>query len=265
MDKAEFVKSAPMYYALAIAVALRNSPDNSDFIYEPRIRELYKLEIEPLFNQAVMILLRFDMIHYAAEKFTPSLLMKSESFNAAFTLLAEDVNSPFFIYSRLRKGWRSWLEDALTSVNDSYHDFKLEIEASDFDTPDQKQEQIPTETSNQQWEPIPLDRTEEKLQAAIGVLDETVEQLRSDNGYAEAHPQEKSYVLDKLRAVTKRLKEDTQISVMYLRNFAFEPLRILTKRFGKAAIGLSAGAATDALKEWLKREGINVLEKFFGG
>ncbi|MDZ4366456.1 MAG: hypothetical protein U0987_05430 [Afipia sp.] len=114
--------------------------------------------------------------------------------------------------------------------------------------------------SEADWEPIPLNRDDTKLKDAISALDRVAEELRGDNGYATANPEEKAFVRDKLSAVTKRLKEETYISWMYLNEFAIKPLRILIDRFGGAAIGLAAVAAKEAIKDWLKKKGIAFLD-----
>jgi hypothetical protein len=119
---------------------------------------------------------------------------------------------------------------------------------------------VENDPQEMQWEPLPLDRTDSKQQAANEALDNVVEELRQDNGYAATNPEEKAFVQDKLVAVTKRLKEDTHISWMYLREFAFKPLGIVIKRFGGAAIGIAAVAARESLVSWLKSKGISFLD-----
>jgi hypothetical protein len=114
-----------------------------------------------------------------------------------------------------------------------------------------------------QWEPIPLDRADNKQEAAIKALDKIIEDLRSDNGYASSNPEEKAFVQEGLSATSKRLKEDTQTSWMYIREFALKPIQILIKRFGVAAIGLAASAAKEALLVWLKSKGVNFLDGIF--
>jgi hypothetical protein len=94
----------------------------------------------------------------------------------------------------------------------------------------------------------------------MSALDKVVDELRGDNGYAATNPEEKAYVQDKLLAVTKRLKDASQISGMYLSEFAFKPLAIIIKRFGGAALGVAAAAAKEALASWLKSKGISFLD-----
>ncbi|MBU6456993.1 hypothetical protein [Bradyrhizobium sp.] len=113
------------------------------------------------------------------------------------------------------------------------------------------------------WEPIPLDRDDTAQARATEALDQVVEELRKDNGYSASNPEEKAFVQDKLSAVSKRLKEDTQTSWMYLLEFAVKPLRIVLRRFGAAALGVAALSAKEALISWLKTRGISILDDMF--
>ena len=79
------------------------------------------------------------------------------------------------------KGKRSWLNDALDQVAKERE--RLEVQDSDFDEPDYE------------WRPIPLDRDEPELQTAIRAVDEIVESVRTDNGYAANLG---NYILDAL-------------------------------------------------------------------
>ena len=114
-----------------------------------------------------------------------------------------------------------------------------------------------------EWEPIPLTRDDTARHAAVDALDRIVDELRGDNGYAATNPEEKRYVQDKLSGAVKRLRDDTQISWMYLNEFAIRPLAILIKRFGNATIGLAAVAAKEAVLTWLKSKGVNFLNDNF--
>jgi hypothetical protein len=119
------------------------------------------------------------------------------------------------------------------------------------------------QVDGKEWEPIPLDRADVELANVTQALDSVAEELRGANGYAATNPEEKAFVQDKLSAVAKRLKEESQISWMYLQEFAFKPLGMLIERFGKAAIGLAALTAREAFKSWLKSKGISFLDSSF--
>jgi hypothetical protein len=114
-----------------------------------------------------------------------------------------------------------------------------------------------------EWEPLQLERDDPQLKKAIAAVDDTAEKVRSDNGYAANLPEEREYVLDSLSTLSRRLKEASSISLAYLKEFAFAPLAKLLRRFKGAAIGLAASVAREAIREWLKRKGITLLDDLF--
>jgi hypothetical protein len=116
-----------------------------------------------------------------------------------------------------------------------------------------------------EWQPIPIERELEVVEQLTRKLNEAIESIRSDNGYTANQPEERQFVLDGLRAVSKRIKEDTQISVMYVREYALVPLGLVIDRFGKAATGMFAEAARKAIVEWLKQYGIDILKSLGKG
>jgi hypothetical protein len=272
MEKHEFIKLAPMYYALAIALKM-SALDDDEYITtdvfindysETGFRDL--LHTIPLLDRGIALVVEHKLVDIVYDRFAPALLKKGSKFDEQLLVLIADESSPFFRYSLARKGAREWLEIGLTSVNQRYEE--LQIQQQDFDSSNQEMETIPPKTPDHEWEPIPLDRSNEKLQAAIGALDETVEQVRSDNGYAATHPEERKYVLTTLQTAAKSLKEDTQISIMYLQNFVLEPLERLRKRFGPSLLGVGTKVALKAFQEWLKDMDIKALKaltKYFLG
>lgn len=105
---------------------------------------------------------------------------------------------------------------------------------------------------SREWEPIALDRENQKLQTAISRLDDTISDVRASNGYASEYQEERNYVVDSLSSAVRRLKGEATVSISYLREFAFRPLGILIRRFGKSALGILGTAAKDAIVDWLK-------------
>jgi hypothetical protein len=114
-----------------------------------------------------------------------------------------------------------------------------------------------------EWEPLPLERDDPLLQKTVDAVDDTIEKVRSDNGYASNRPEEREYVLDGLSAFSKRLKEAASISLGYLKRYAVGPLRTLLTRFKDNAVGLAASVAKEALREWLRKKGISFLDDLF--
>jgi hypothetical protein len=144
---------------------------------------------------------------------------------------------------RLGDSKHDWLDSALIAATDY---FKMEELRAILDQMDEARAtdlgarsiaSTPTRPDDD-WTPIPLDREDPDQRTALKALEKTIEELRGDNGYAATNPEEKAFVQDKLSAVVKRLRDDSQISWMYLNEFAFRPLGILIKRFGQAAIGI---------------------------
>jgi hypothetical protein len=185
------------------------------------------------------------------DDFGPSIYRTSQGYWENWSHLAEDRSSPFHKYEAVGDGAPGWLLQALQSIDQRYHE--LGIKPADF-----------TQSADDEWEPIPLDRQEPSLAEAIEALDELAEELRQENGYGASFPEEKRYVLDKLNAGRKRLKEDLEISLLYLRTFVFDPLRTLIDRFKEAGIGILAASARAALSDWLKKNGISFLDGILG-
>jgi len=111
-----------------------------------------------------------------------------------------------------------------------------------------------------QWEPIPLDRRDERLSGATEALDAAIGAIETDNGYAVHAVAEREYVLSNLRSASKALKEQTQIYWMQVKVFALEPLGRIIKRFGPAAVGMAALAARQAIFDWLKANFAKALD-----
>lgn len=122
------------------------------------------------------------------------------------------------------------------------------IQATDFDQPDRE------------WEPIPLDLSEPELKVAIQAVDEVIELVRADNGYAATIPEERAFVLDGLSVLSTRLKTSETVSVPFIQTYGVDPFMKLVRRFGGTAIELLVAAAREALKEWLKKKGIGFLD-----
>lgn len=254
MSKSEFIRRAPLYYALAIAVAVRTGDGQTRETvrryYAPNGDELiFYLDRDVLLDEAIVIAHRLGLIEVTQPDFGSPIINRSASYWEAWRN-AKTPGSPFEYFDKAGDGGHSWLREAIDSISTRFGE--LIITKNDFKTEDQD------------WEPIPLDRrSDDKLKEALRTVDATIEEVRADNGYAATAPEERNYVLDKLRSANKRLSEDAQITWMYLKNFVLEPLGILISRFGKASVGVAAGAAKKAVIDWLKSKGINILDDLF--
>lgn len=98
------------------------------------------------------------------------------------------------------------------------------------------------------WEPLPLDRQSEPLEAAIAKIDDVVDAVIQDNGYAVSEPDERNYVLSALQAGVEAMKVQTVIYQMQFTAFIWKPLDRIATRFKENAIGALAIAAIEAVK-----------------
>lgn len=260
MDKTHFIKAAPAYYALAIAQffqktgqrpasrqTIRTHYLDDDPESDPSNPYCF-LEKKLVFDQAIVLLSRKGVIEVQRDDFGPPVFTPTSQFYLSVSQLEEDQTLPFKKFSELQDR-EAWLRSALKNLNDTYDN--LRIVDVDFDNPDSE------------WQPLPLERDAPELQAAISKLDETIEQVRGDNGYSTTVPEEKAYVLETLSSASRVLKQATSVSLPFVRRYALEPLQMLIRRFGTAATGIIATAARDALVDFLKQHGIRLLERIF--
>lgn len=256
VDKTTFVEQAPYYYALAVVHYLDMSndectyPDISHYYSEHNEDEndqWYYLDSKVVFDRAVSWLESEGVIDVVDDHFGPKLLNASLTFMDARAKIERNVRA-FSNYGKVRDK-NVWLKQALKQVYKDWH--SLKITEGDFLDPERD------------WSPIPLDRAEPELQSAISKVDNTIEQVRGDNGYAATHPEEHTHVLDGLRAASRRLKDGASISLHYLQTYALTPLALIVKRNGKAATGMAAEAALMAFREWLKQKGFDILAGLF--
>jgi hypothetical protein len=82
-------------------------------------------------------------------------------------------------------------------------------------------------------------------------------------GMRRTYQKKREYVVDRFSALSKRLKQSSSISVAFIKQNGLQPLSLLMRRFGPAAIGLLVTAAKEALREWLRQKGITILDDYF--
>jgi hypothetical protein len=226
VDKGEFAEKAPQYYAVGIAVALIQNKNKGgktlsdlDSIVETTQYRYFQKPI--VVGHATKILLEGGAIEIIEDDFAPTIYKPTQHINkfmadsdiAAFRKFAE-VNS-----------W-DWIRAAIKSVNDTYD--KLKVAPEDFDIA----------ATDSQWEPLPLDREDEKLKAATKAVDDAIKTIEGDNGYAAKVPAEREYVLTRLRAISAAFKERAQIAWPEIKANAIDPLgrvhqEIRTRRSGR--------------------------------
>lgn len=243
MEKADYLQRAPTYYALVMAIALRKGSgryltlrDLSGMLVgfsEPSIfsREQVSIAATKLLQKAGVV----EVIH---DDFGPTLYSAMDRLDHWIDSASDAA------FARFRAAGQNevWAIEAIEAVNDQYSGYYFE--EGDFDTSGQEAEQ--------EWKPLPLERSDTLLQAAKEALDTAIVQIEADNGYAVHAVGERNYVLSSLKTFRKFVREETQITAMYVKTFALEPLSLIVTRFGKAAVGVAAAAASAALVDWLK-------------
>lgn len=260
MDKSRFVEVSPFYYALAIITHMQRNwggpVSRSSLVRafthasETGDPEEYYclLEKELLLDKAISWLVEQEMIAVIPDEFGPPIYQQTASFDPHWAELKRDERLPFGRYALSPDG-EDWVRAALVSVNREFD--KHLIMLGDFDQ------------QRSEWEPIPLDRVDPQLNAAIDAIDEAIEMVRSDNGYSATLPEERTFVLDSLANASQTLKEANSTSWPYVRTYALEPLGRLIRRFGAAAIGIAATVARDSLLTWLKAAGVKIIDWVF--
>jgi hypothetical protein len=239
MDKRSFIKEAPEFYALAIAVSLLAA--------NPRHGQVHTMDqlegnggfsfYGPLLEAGMRILENAGVAETVKQVFGPPLYRRMPDLTQQWLSRVDHEIPIFRTYSGIKN--QTWLQQAITDVNEHYS--SLKISPSDFDEP------LPDV-----WAPLPLDRSDSKLIEATAKVDAAIAEIEADNGYAVNVPGERDYVLHSLKSFSKTLKEEAQITGMQIKTFAIDPLTVVTKRFAGAALSLVAGAAKEAILNWLK-------------
>jgi AraC-like DNA-binding protein len=96
------------------------------------------------------------------------------------------------------------------------------------------------------WTPTVVELTEENAERAISELEQAIEEIAANNGYASSEPAERNAILGSLRSGIDALK-----SRVFTKSFFIEavqkPLAYLSKKFTDSAIGLAAKKALEVL------------------
>jgi hypothetical protein len=254
VDKAHFIETAPLYYAIAIVQYLLEN--DTIEAASTAVRERFNdtshpddepsLPFRPFFDRAVRLLVAEGLLEVLDDPFGPQMLFRTDSFHDDLNRLAENRASPFHRFRRIKEPL-PWLFSALASLEETRVELGVEAEDMAID----------------EWAPLELDRSESELIALIQSVDDTVEKVRGDNGYAASAPQERAFTLQSLVAFSTTLKEAAATSLPYIRHYAIEPLAVLGRRFARGALELTITTAKEALKAWLKKHGLDWLNELW--
>jgi hypothetical protein len=247
MDKRTFIKEAPAFYALAVAVSMIENRHREVFT-EGQLANIphevgeiptrLSFQHPEVLAAGLSILTGAGVVEMATEAFGPTLYRRTPELTEEWLFGEGGAQIPIFRrYAQIQN--LRWLSSALEDVNRRY--LELDMSQLDFDEP-----------VGDPWEPLPLDRTDEALTEATAKVDEAITQIQADNGYAANVPGERDYVVQSLTSFSTTLKESAQITGMQIKTFALDPLNAVIKRFKGAGLELVAAAAKDAILSWLK-------------
>lgn len=251
MDRTRYVQKAPQYYAAAIYAYMRQ---RSGVISETAIQNFYTdearlyeyLQKNLLFRKAVDFLEAHDLLQRITDDFGPTLYRRTESSSYAEAQgLTGFADSP--VGKCFELDWDiGWIKEALQRVNDLYDE--LVIAPDDF------------ESADREWAPLGLERGDPTLQEAIERIDEVIEAVRADNGYAANVPEERAYVLTSLSTGSEVLKNEQTTSFPFVRVYILEPLERVIRRFKDGVLGAIAEGARAAIVQYIKDHAVGWLE-----
>src|SRR6266702_7579457 len=259
MDKADFIRIAPEYYYAAVAIALQNTDNyftidtlKAFYTVKEDEGEIEYLGYDVLINGALAKMIAQGGVSETSDPFGPSLYQKTAMFNGAILEpLKTDASGPYYKNDSANKYGR-WIRSALSKINVQYFHFGLS--AKDFE-----REQL------EEWAPIPVEPFNPALQKAVTALDDAIQQVEQNNGYAQQHPEERRYVLDGLKSLSHTLKTASSVSVQYVKRNGLEMLKKVRDRFTGSVIDDSAKAASAALLHWIKETAIELFNSLLGG
>jgi hypothetical protein len=221
IERDRLIELAPQYYQLAFCVFFAkpsNTIASSNTIWSETASGH-----SPTFWHTLKVLVDRGTLEVMPDDFGPSLYTRTDAFSSNWAEIKKQPGSPAFKYN-LDPNGQTWLGSAMISVNSALKE--QDIKSEDFTKPDAE------------WQPLPLERTNSKLQKATAELEKTIEAAEADNGYAANLPEEKAFVVENLKNAVEKMKTDDSVSYAYLKRKAIDALDIIILRFGSASLGL---------------------------
>jgi hypothetical protein len=100
------------------------------------------------------------------------------------------------------------------------------------------------------WTPLEIDRTDPAYLEAVSSVEEAIETIRQDNGFAATYPRERAGVLEALQEGLVWLKEKIPTQFI-LQTMLISPFRWVSSVFGSAVVGEAAKKAAQKLVDFL--------------
>jgi hypothetical protein len=101
-----------------------------------------------------------------------------------------------------------------------------------------------------EWTPLEIDRTDAAYLEAVNSVEEAIEAIRQDNGFAVTRPQEREGILETLQEGLVWLKERIPTQSI-LQTMLISPLRWVYSIFGNAFVGEAAKKAAQKMVDFL--------------
>jgi hypothetical protein len=253
MDKQRLIDQAPFYYALAIYHHLRNNPapcvpiaiqnTYQEADYENPETWFY-LSRDRFLELAIELLVKNGVISVERDDFAPPILSCSETFVEGFERLSADRSTPFYRYSKISDA-SPWLHGALQNIDREYN--RLGIKEADFNI------------DEREWKPLTIEADDPQTSDIVEKIDKTISAIQANNEYGARAPGEREAILTNLTAFRHIFAHATATTYHAVKRLALDPLSTTLRRFGKSAVGITAGLAKDVIVAWLRKKGMDAL------
>lgn len=100
------------------------------------------------------------------------------------------------------------------------------------------------------WRPLPIDRQDPEYVEVLAEVEAAFERIRSDNGFAENLPEQRTGILAVLADGLDWLKNKTP-SKKQIKSLLIDPLWAITTRFRETLLAEASSKAAKALVKWL--------------
>jgi hypothetical protein len=269
MNREQFLKEAPAYYVLGISLAFQRIQAQT-FVDAQNIcgrmttdgprPQRTLLPNSPLFDQAMTILKDQGILEIVEDPFGPAL------YNCVGNLdewIGKDGPVQYPLFAKFGRGLDDdWVKEALLAVNQTRQN--LRITESDFDTvpdtPDaETDEALPADSQ------FKIDKDSEEFRSMEIAVGEAIERIEGDNEFASSAPVERQVALSALKTFQKGLAAEAEISWLYVKTFALDPLAEVAQKAGSAGLSAVIQATKAAIYDWLKRNAGDLIKGVLGG
>jgi hypothetical protein len=109
------------------------------------------------------------------------------------------------------------------------------------------------------WEPLEIEYDTTDAEVAIGEIENALEKIEADNGYAAHHSSERDTIVHSLKQQLELLKTNFAYSRVLFFDGVIKPLLKVSKRLGNSVTGAAAKGALEAVTKWVKDQFLDFL------